>query len=408
MMTINRQSISSGSPRYFVKTARKTRSVSFWLSVFLIIYAVLYFYIKSILRDESVVEYQAYFSILANLLLFCFLFLKLFLGGKRIERNIKCWILLTLIFCMISYFVNFSGLEKLLGLSIFLMSIAVFQIYPLRKNELNIIFCLFVFAVILILLNGTTEIDSIDESKFNPNACGFLLALVFCVSLVRFGKSKRVLDFVMLLVSFDMQFFFTSRTAMLGCLMFFTLFVLRKFKKKGCGFKTLFAILLVLPLLGVAVAYIYAEVLYPQIGVGKIIIFGKDLFTGRQEIWHYTFESIKEHLWFGVGSHLNDDLLNSGFYDLIANAHNQSLGTIAAFGILPFVSFSIAFAAVGAFTYKRKFKGNKFTVLPVLFLAVICVMSWFDLYLFSQYNWVPIIISYGLICGYGKKVRKKS
>ena len=157
-----------------------------------------------------------------------------------------------------------------------------------------------------------------------------------------------------------------------------------------------------------AVAYIYAEVLYPQIGVGKIIIFGKDLFTGRQEIWHYTFESIKEHLWFGVGSHLNDDLLNSGFYDLIANAHNQSLGTIAAFGILPFVSFSIAFAAVGAFTYKRKFKGNKFTVLPVLFLAVICVMSWFDLYLFSQYNWVPIIISYGLICGYGKKVRKKS
>lgn len=404
---IERQSIETGKPQFLLQNERKT-SESFGLSVFLIFYMILYFYIKSVFRDESVARIQSYFSIFANLILFVLLFLKLFSSHKQLGTNIKSCLFLSFIFCVISYFVNFSGAEQLFGLSIILMCIVMFQLYPLKRSELNTIYALFFLAVIAVLLNGTTDLNSTDESKFNPNTCGFLLAMVFCTSLVRFYKSRQVADFSMLLGSFVLQIFFTSRTAMLGCLLFLIMFLLHKCIKRKYRFRTIFSILLVFPLLGIAAAYLYAEILYPWIGMGKIIIFGKDLFTGRQEIWHYTFESIKKHFWFGVGNHLNEDLLEAGFYDLITNAHNQSLGTIAAFGIFSFIAFNVAFAQVGTFTYKNKHQGNKFNIAPVLFLAVICIMNWFDVYLFSQYNWIAILISYGLICGYGKREEERS
>ena len=73
--------------------------------------------------------------------------------------------------------------------------------------------------------------------------------------------------------------------------------------------------------------------MYPAIGHGKIIIFGKDIFSGRQTIWHFAFNSIKNNFWFGVGSHLNETQFNEGYYELIMNAHNQPIGILAAFGV---------------------------------------------------------------------------
>lgn len=406
-MTTDRQSVKKYNEWSLIQTARKKHSASFVLSIFLILYAVFYFYVKSLLQDEAVERFQSYFTLSSNLILFSILFWKLFLSGKHMQQNIRNGILTSIISGIIVYLIISSGLEKLLGLWIILMSISVFQLYPLKRDEINVIYGLFLLAVVLILLNGTTELDAVDKSKFNPNACGFLLAMVFCVSLLRFARSKRAIDFVVLLGSFILQIFFMSRTATLGCLLFFILFVLYKGKKKKIAFKTAFVVLTVIPVVGIALAYLYAEVLFPWIGVGKITIFGKDLFTGRQEIWHYIFASIKEHFWFGDGSRVNQDLVQAGFYELITNAHNQSLGTIAAFGIFVFVVFSVAFAQVGSFTYKNAYRGNKYTRMPVLFLSVVCVMSWFDLYWFSQYNWVPIMISYCLICGYGKIGEKR-
>lgn len=402
-MTINKQNVKMHNRQRLLQAEHNAHSVSFVLAIVLILYTVLYFYIKSILQDASVERYQSYFSLSVNFILFCSLFWKLFLCGKHMEKHLKNSVLVSLIVELIVYIITSSGLEKLLGLGIILMSIAVFQIDPLTRNERNVVYGLFVFAVVLILLNGTTELDSPDKSKFNPNGCGFLLAMVFCISLLRFFQAKKIINFLFVLGSFIMQSFFMSRTAMLGCLLFFILFILLKRKKKELTYKTIFLLLIAIPLLGIVIAFLYTEVLFPLIGVGKITIFGKDLFTGRQEIWHYTFLSIKQYFWFGVGSRLNQDLLQAGFYDLIINAHNQSLGTLAAFGIFFFAVFSIAFAQVGAFTYKSKHKGHTFTITPILFLAVICVMSWFDLYWFSQYNWVPFMICYSLICGFSKK-----
>lgn len=387
----------------YIKKSKKY-SISFCIALYLIVYMLLYFYLKALLTGESVEVYQSYFSLLANGILFCLCFYNLFVSRKLSYGKFKLLFFIFLCLAVISYLVNFSGLEKLIGLCDILMCIMLFQIYPIAKSEQKILFYLFIISVFFILINGTTDIDSQDENKFNPNTCAFLLSMLFCISIVIFLKTKSVFSLIFALISFGLQFAFISRTAMLACLIFFILNVLLRANKKTYKFKTVFITMLIFAVLGILFAYVYAEVLYPLWGHGKIKIFGKDLFTGREEIWHYTFVSIKENLLWGVGSHLNDDLLKSGFYELIINAHNQPMGLIAAFGLGPFIVFYIAFAYIVAYKYDFNKKSRVYySNVPALFMLTITLMSWFDLYLFSQYNWIPIIITYCLICGYSAK-----
>lgn len=390
------------------KTSRGNRhSMSFYLTVYLIVYMVLYFYLKAVMTGERVEAYQAYLSLLANVILFVVCYYKLFIADMLVYGKFKLLFILFLILVFISYFVNFSGLEKLIGLCDILMLIMLFQKSPLNNKERNFLFYLFSLSLFIILLNGSPLDDGQDSKKFNSNGCAFILSMLFCVSIVRFTKAKTWINLLFALISFALQFIFVSRTAMFSCLVFLFLFVIFKTYRKTYKFKTIFYTILMVSVFGVLFAYIYAEVLFPLWGHGKIIIFGKDLFTGRQEIWHYTFESIQENPIWGVGSHLNDDLLNSGFYDLIINAHNQPLGLLAAFGLLPFIVFYVTFAYATAYKHKFKKSDLYFTNTPALFILLISLMSWFDLYFFSQYNWVPILIAYCLICGYSTREKKQ-
>jgi O-antigen ligase len=334
---------------------------------------------------------------------------------KKFSTEFLVFFILFAISGMTSFLVNFSGLEKILGLFVFILSFATFQASPLKKYEINEIYYLFIITVFIMLPNGSTG-GNVVVGKFNPNACGLLLTMLFCVSVVRFAHKKNLFTFIMIVVSFALQFVYDSRTALFGCLLFLLLFLIFRSWKNSCSSKNAFWIIAILSFLGLFAAYLYAEVLFQLIGKGKIIILGKDLFTGRQEIWHYAFQSINENFLFGVGSYLNNEMVQSTGRKVLSNAHNQPLGMFATFGFFPFVFFYLSLAAIIANFYHSKNKkriykknrGYKYSSTITIFLFVVTVITYFEMSLFEEYAWLPILIAAGLIANMSKVTYKKS
>lgn len=281
-----------------------------------------------------------------------------------------------------------------------LSGIYVFNLNPLQDKEKKVIFCLFSLSILLILFNGST-VGNIREGKFNPNTCGFLLTMLFCVCVPRFIDKKKKSIILIMFLCVGLQFVFDSRTALFGLLLYAFVCLILKASKRTFKHQSVFWMILVFSMLGLVAAYIYSEILFPLIGHGKIYIFGKDLFTGRQTIWGNAFHSIRENFWFGVGSHLNESLYEQGYNEAIMEAHNQPIGVFSAFGFLPFLLFYIVLAS-----FTSSFYQNDHTCslrYPAIFLFVVTIMSYFEVYYFSIFTWIAILITYVLIVSHSKK-----
>ena len=107
-----------------------------------------------------------------------------------------------------------------------------------------------------------------------------------------------------------------------------------------------------------------------------------------------------------MGSHLNEQYFDEGYYELIMNAHNQPIGILAAFGIFVFIAFYVALAYNTALLYKKRSK-YQYKKSPAIYMVVIMFMSWFDIYFMSLYNLLPIIVGYIIIVESSKKERSK-
>ena len=400
---ISKKIISAQLPR---RKAGERRSMSFILSIVMIVYLIVQYYFPVFFdTEESLFGYVfSCFTILG----FAFAAILIYTRHVRIANNVFNVIVLFLCSAVISLLVTTSGIERIFGLLSILTLIYVFHFDPLRVKERRTVLITFIVAIVIILLNGVSGDASLElpEGKFNPNSCAFLLAMLFCVAFVKFSFDKNKSALFLCVICLALQVVYISRTALIGIIMFAFLFLILKGNKKTFSPKFVFWMLFIFSMLGILLAYIYSEVLFAQVGKGNISIFGKDIFTGRETIWNFTFESIREHFWFGVGSHLNEAYYEAGYYKLIMNAHNQPLGMLAAYGFLPFLTFYIAFSIVSAIGY-RKMGKSVMGRAPAIFLLVITIMSYFDIYFFSQYNWIAIVIAYALICSYSKKEKQK-
>ena len=380
---------------------KEKHSKSYYFLICLLVYLPLYFYLKAIIEVYNPLE-QLGFLLFLYLIFLCFYSCYvIFWKQNTLTKRELFFILVFALLSFTSFFVNLSGAEKIFGLITILLGIIIFQKFPLKNSEKRLLYTIFFVEIVLIILNGTTA-EKIDEGKFNPNNCGFLLTMLFCVSIPAYFETKKKYFVLISVGCLFLQFVFTSRTAILGLLIYAFFCFILKANKKTFKKKTVFRLIIIFSLLGLVVAYIYSEILFPLIGHGKIFVFGKDLFTGRQTIWNHAFQSIRENFLFGVGSHLNEDLYEQGYYEAIMNAHNQAIGLFGALGFLPFVLFYISFSSCGANFYNQD---NFFIKLryPCIFILVVTIMSYFEICLFSQFNWVAILIAYGLIVSYSRK-----
>ncbi len=378
---------------------REGHTCSFYLSVVLIVSMLLQFYLPVFVELEGTF-FGGYIFPLLSIAVFAFEILFLSLRDIRISYRTIAILLAVACALIASVLVTNSGIEKAFGLLSILFGLFIINRDPLRNGERNAIFWLFVVAIALVLLNGVRGNAQLElaKGKFNPNTCAFLLTLLFCVSFTRLCSARSWKNIVLVVICFLLQFYYISRTALLGELIFvFVSLVCRAWKKNSYSPRTVFWTILLFSVFGIVLAWLYAEVLFPAVGYGKLVIFGKDIFTGRQTIWGFAFESIREHFWFGVGSHLNEAqyLAGSSFGKVVMNAHNMPLGLLAAYGIFAFVFFYLAFARLAAQPYRDK--NNKVSRFPAIFLLTITIMSYFEVYLFSASNWIIILFTYGLV-----------
>lgn len=389
--------IEEGKKRHCLCNAKKKgnqkKTPAFKLYIILILYMFLFFYANKLIGRDIESGYGV-LTVIINAVLFLYLIIGL-VFNRYVNRTTVFLICLFVVLSGISFLVNRSGLEKLFGLACFLTIIVAGQVQSMTNNERRIAYYLFIIVVIVVLLNGNTLETVHETNKFNPNICGQLLTLLFCVSFVKFRADKKFDGLFFCILSTVLQFVYKSRTALMGEAIFLVLYMFAKFVKMK-NRKLLFLFTFLISVGGVLFAYLYSEVLFPKLGYGKIIIFGKDLFTGRQWIWHYTFEFIKRNIFFGGGSYVNNDLVANGFDNVVTNVHSQSLGILSAFGILPFIVFYVAFSYAISEPYKRK----QFDLAPVLFMITISIMTYFEIYLFTQYYWLSIVVAYTLISNF--------
>lgn len=361
---------------------------------------LLAFYSNALIETNSALGFLSYIPLVC-LTLFCLtICYVVFFGQKRLKGNQFLLYFFFLFFIALSYVVNFSGGSMIIGPLAILSGIYVFNLNPLHDEEKKVIFCLFSLSILLILFNGST-MENIREGKFNPNTCGFLLTMLFCVCVPRYIATRKKSIILIMFFCIGLQFVFDSRTALLGLLLYAFVCLILKASKRTFKHQTVFWVILIFSMLGLVAAYIYSEILFPLIGHGKIYIFGKDLFTGRQTIWGNAFHSIKENFWFGVGSHLNESLYEQGYYEAIMEAHNQPIGVFSTFGFLPFLLFYIVLAR-----FVSSFYQNDYTCslrYPAIFLFVVTIMSYFEVYYFSIFTWIAILIAYVLIVSHSKK-----
>lgn len=392
---------------YENKTGAK-RSPSYCVAVIMALFMLFYYYF-TLYTQNSAGSWPDVVSISLTFFIDLFIFYQI-VKAKLATKKFKRLLFSFLFLLFISFILNLSGVQRLLNLTMVLLGIYVFVKSPVSFKEAKILFWLYTLFVVFILLNTATGKENASLiHKFNPNSGGFLLALLFCSSFVFSFKFKRFRNklpyLIVCLTSFLLQFIFISRTAMLGIIMFVFATVLWGAFKNCSNKKSAFRSVFILSLLGIVVAFVYSKVLFPMLGYGKITILGKDIFTGRQTIWSFTFDSIKQNFWFGVGSHLNEAQFNEGYYELIMNAHNQPLGIMAACGIFVFFVFYYAIAYFISLLYTDK--NIKFNRVPVIFLCVITIMSYFDIYFMSLYNVIPILLVFALMTGSSKIIYNK-
>ena len=339
-------------------------------------------------------EFVYYFRLIFILVILGYEVFKI-LHGTHINRfNL---FIIYYICLVLQYLLLLSGLEKIIQLGAIPITFALIKKYPMSKRELSILFYLFVASVLLKIVNGATVETMSDESKFNPTECAISLTCLFCVCFVCLMSTKRIMYLLIAVVCFALQFYFRSRGALLGCVLFILLFILCR--KKMMRKNTAFYLILFFSILGVVIAYIYAEVLFPLIGNGKIVILGKDLFTGRQNIWIMTFETIKDNLWIGVGSELNADLVEATQNSVYMKAHNQALGILAAFGVINFTLFYILFAKALA---RPDNEIKRVYSIPIIFILVITIMNYFEILFFYYWALPMVFVTYACILNYSR------
>ena len=391
--------------KYYKLEKSEGHTLSYKLGVFLVVYTFLYYYLELFARTAGDKLMQSV-PIAIDIVFSAYLFCKLFVNRANDVLSVRNKrFFMTFIVCiLISYFVTLSGFEKMIGLVCILLSIMTFNRYPMKKEEKKRLFLFFIIAVAGILLNGAPAKRN-EETKFNSNGCGFLLTMVFFVSTVLFAKKTDVRYGALSAICLALQFVYDSRTSFFGCLVVALLFVVLRANKKTFKRKSAFRLIFLVSVLGVLVAYIYSGPLYSRFGAENIRILNKNLFSGREVIWSFTFDSIRENFFFGVGSKLNEDKLNAGYYELIMNAHNQPLAVLASFGIFVFIVFYVLYSSVLSTVYKknRMFLYNR---MPAVYILTMSFMSYFDIYLFAPLNWLPILLVYALILNNSRMIRR--
>ena len=298
-----------------------------------------------------------------------------FLGG----RLQILWIIFVLS-VLISYLTHLSGLEYICNTFTFLGTMSLLKYSKLSKKSIRNILLVFAIFVLMLFIFASRFGGRSNLIDLNTNTSGIIICLfeISVIALSRLYGKNAVMKYVcytFAIVSLIFQLQFASRSSLLGTLilLFYIIFsnIIHRMKTS-----TFSKFVWLLSIGSIIFAYFYAVVLFNAIGHGKIIIMGKDIFSGRQTIWSQVFERLSGHWLFGVG--------NLGVND--TTVHNQMLGYTYCFGIFVTIFFiSLLSELLKNLSYQK----SRFLTVSVMIFLVISV---FETLIYSSYNIAFVVI----------------
>lgn len=263
-----------------------------------------------------------------GLLLLCLLWV-------RFSRFDVIMIMLTVVYLLISTLVNQGGLGSILTYfcSIFfliVLSRATFT--PKQKRILKFVCCAVVIALSLLSLIYINNYWGIYRSSrfLNPNTYSIFLLYAYALYICLSEKKISVWKVLLTVMTVFSIFNYRARAMVVAVLVFIFLQIFRT-KKVSRGMRLLSALLVVV---GLVLPFLYLLLYENEI---DLIIMGKSLFTGREQMWARMIDMFKSDpikILFGLGSKvkLGKDSLN---------VHNNLFVVIVNFGVIGFALYMI-------------------------------------------------------------------
>lgn len=256
------------------------------------------------------------------------------------EQTTRILIALIAIISITSIAVNQGGYGSAINLYKFILGVTIFstiQIKDSDKNKLCILFGI-IWIYYLYLSTNIWNLYLMGRAPINPNTIGIGIFVSSSIIINRINERKKntLLTLIVVGISFYGIAASQCRSAMLSYIIYLTIMYMPIIKRLFIKYKR--AITLVLPIIGIifAAIYAYADINSSNIGID---INSKKIYTGREIIWRRMFEDLgndKANLFLGLGSKYNIE--NSGE---IQNYHNWYLGVLYTFGLPIFILYFI-------------------------------------------------------------------
>lgn len=363
---------------------KNSLKISFRSSNFLIVLFCV-FEVLIMLTNVKIIPFPTVIIAILEFIALNFIFIVIIF---KFKYRLKIYLAYILYYLLFGYVLLKHGtsFEYFFSLTSLIIGLIIIILYSLNnKNSSSVIFSM--LSIVLIIKGLLTPFGDpnleLKQNQLNPNGMGFFLLMIFCYIFTMFlcGNKKRYL-FISILILVA-QVFYLSRNSLL----FSVFYALAAYisKKFNYNFTYKGTIVVFLLLFQIFFVYFYSHTLFNMIGKGNLLIFGKDIFTGREVIWSEAFNQLSSDWLFGIGNTFVSSWLLDG--KPTTNLHNSALAILVNFGffVLLYVSLVIGFLS-------KRIK-SKYTF---LFLCCILGASYFDTILFSSSNVTIILI--GFLC----------
>lgn len=257
--------------------------------------------------------------------------------------------MLVILYCGIATILNNSGLGVIITfVTLIMILILGKETFLTRKEEhyLDISFLVFIFLIIVIYYkkDGMYYISRLNQEKMNPNSMATLiLSFGFMLhnAVRNFYKEKRyILNAAVFVCILYLLKETGARTAMLSYVVFIALILVfpkLKMNNKAEENRRLTRMVLLACITNIVVVFVYIQ-LYYYIDGDELIVFGKNLFTGREAIWKEAIELYSNNFWWGISS-------KHVFCGQWKNTHNGMLTILCHLTIFGLIAFCILYSS---------------------------------------------------------------
>lgn len=219
--------------------------------------------------------------------------------------------------------------------------------------------------------------------RINPNIYGVYVVLAVIEGVGFFALTKKspliknLLSYLIIAIGFALILYSRSRTCLLSIFVYTLFFSVKKFRFfQNRTFLLVLSKLALLCSLLITVTYILLAQILPE----NLIIIGKGLFSGREEIWLNAYREFKSTWLFGFAHQIE-------WGNNVSHMHNGMIEIWCYFGIVPMLAVLIL--------HVHNLGDQNFNINLPVFLGVIAItinIAFENIFISSYFNMIPLLL----------------